>query len=247
MLIAICDDEPQELEAVKTALLLAAENLFVAVKITGYTAGETLLQSVENGLRPDFVILDIYMDAMDGITTARRLQERIPGLPLAFLTASRDHAIDAFELCALHYLLKPITEEKVQALLYRFLTQVPQDPPALVLSAGRKEYRFPICRIQYLESQDRGTVLHLEGQLRSQWMACPFQRATEQLAENPDFLKISRGCMVHLNAVQYIGRESCHMKNGESLTISRRKRQTVESRYHDFLFRKMSQMQECTI
>ena len=68
------------------------------------------------------MILDIYMKGLNGMETARRMRQAMPGLPLAFLTSSRDFAVDAFALEALHYLVKPLTVESAQELLRRLRT-----------------------------------------------------------------------------------------------------------------------------
>ena len=240
MLLAICDDEPAELETIKEIFSQAAAERHTDIQISAYPSGGALLNAVEAGARPALTLLDIYMTGGDGLETAHRLRELLPEAAIAFLTASREHAVDAFELEALHYLLKPVTPEKAQALLSRFLGRQPEY--GLTLTYGQE--RIHAGTIRYLTSLNRGTMFYLTGQSHGRWLSCTFREEVEQLAGNPDFLQISRGCIVNLNAVQYIGHENCHMKNGEPLPVSRRARQEVRNRYNDFLFRKMNQAKE---
>ncbi len=245
MLIAICDDEYLELETIEKMICQVAEELSAEIETAVYPSGEALLQAIEAGAQPALAVLDVYMKGWNGIEAARRLRERLPGLPVAFLTTSREHAVDAFELEAIHYLLKPVTLEAVQVLLARFLARGRRtSPPALVLTCGREKHSLLFSQIACIVSCDRGTSLYLEDQSRRQWLSCPFRRVTEQLDREPDFLRLSRSCMVNLNAVLYIGRENCHMKDGTLLPVSRRERQEVQKRYNDFLFRKMSRAKE---
>lgn len=248
MLCAICDDEPLELAEVKELFSQALKELYRDdIKIAVYFSGESLLKAVQNGAQPDLAILDIYMTGQDGIETARCLREFLPKVSVAFLTTSREHAVDAFELDALHYLVKPVTLDKIRTLLDRFLSrnlQTAQVSPVLTFTCGQEKRRFPINQIRYITSRDRGILLYLTEQKRSYWLSCPFRQAIERLAGNPDFLQISRSCIINLNAVLYIGRENCHMKDGACLSISRRERQTVQNCYNDFLFRKMNQIED---
>lgn len=244
MRIAICDDEQRELEEIGRVFSAAAQAMSVELTIRAYSSGQALVDAAQGGLRPGLALLDIYMGELGGLETARRLRRILPELPLAFLTTSRDFAVDAFELDALHYILKPVTVEKARTLLERLFAQTGRPHACLELTDRRKEYRFPLESLQYVMSRDKGVEIHLENSPQHSWVACPFREVLEQLGEGPDFLQISRGCVVHLGAVRYIGHGDCHMKNGECLPISRREQREVQNRYQDYLFRKMNQPKE---
>ena len=237
MQIAICDDDCRELEAFRAALASASAKLSVSARMCAYPSGEALVQAVEGGERPDLAILDVYMGGMSGIDAARRLREALPGLPLAFLTVSRDFAVDAFALEALHYILKPVTPEAAEGLLRRLLSRTAPEPRCLLLADRRNKRRFPLEQLRYLLSADKGVELYLQG--RREWFPCPFRQAAEQLEDEPDFLRVSRGCIISLNEVLYLGRSGFHLKGGEVLAVSRRERPAVQERYNDYLFRKL--------
>ena len=105
MLIAICDDEQRELEAIEAALTATALELSADIEIAAYSSGAALVEAVEGGVRPALAVLDIYMGEENGVKTAGVLRGLIPGLPCAFLTTSRDFAVEAFSLDALHYII----------------------------------------------------------------------------------------------------------------------------------------------
>lgn len=193
MLIALCDDEPQELSAIEAALAAAASELSAGVEVKAYPSGAALAEAADAGLCPDLAVLDIYMEGLDGMETARRLRRTHPSLPLAFLTTSRDFAVDAFELEALHYILKPVTVEKAKELLQRLFALTQRPRLCLELSGRRQDYRFPLEHIQYILSRDKGTEVHLLDPPRREWADCPFREALEQLSGNPDFLLIAGG------------------------------------------------------
>lgn len=242
MLIAICDDGQRELEAIEAALTAAALELSAGIEIAPYPSGAALVEAVKSGARPALAILDIYMGEENGVKTAGVLRGLIPGLPCAFLTTSRDFAVEAFSLDALHYIMKPVTVEKLKELLGRFFTHIERPPSYLTLTDGQEERRFPLEQIQYLVSLNKGIELHLSS--GREWMFCPIRQAAEQLADDPSFVQISRGCIVNLNAVLYLGSSNCHMKSGEDLPVSRRARRNVQSQWNDFIFRRMSQAEE---
>lgn len=242
MLIAICDDEQRELEAIEKAFRITATEISGDLEIAAFPSGTALIGAVKNGIRPVLAVLDVYMGEENGIETASALRCLLPNLPCAFLTTSRDFAVEAFALDALHYLIKPVTAEKVNELLGRLFTQIEKPPRSLTLTDGREERRFPMKELQYLVSLDKGIELHLRS--GREWILCPICQAVEQLADDPGFVQISRSCIVNLNAVLYLGSSNCHMKGGEELPISRRERRNVQSQWNDFIFRRMSQAEE---
>lgn len=243
MLIYICEDQREEASALQTCLEEVSAELFGGCSTKAFSTGEALIRAVESGACPALVVLDIYVAGMSGIETGRRLRALQPDLPLAFLTVSREFAVDAFELNALHYIVKPVTPDKVRALLQRLPPPPEQTARMLELPYYGKTARFPLNDISKIISKSRGVEVHVPGRSAA-WLPCQFQRAAELLAQEPDFLLLSRGCMVNLSHVQGIDYDVCYLKNGEQLPVSRRERSAVETRYNDFLFRKMDQRRE---
>ncbi len=241
MRIILCDDQRQELEDMARIFRETAQLLAVDLSVCACTSGEEAVQAAVQGPGPDLVILDIYMKGLNGMETARRLRQAMPGVPLAFLTSSRDFAVDAFALEALHYLVKPLTPDAAQELLRRLRAQSPQVSRCLRLTGRRESRRFPLGQIRYLTSLDRGVQLYLLSS--REWVAAPFHQAVDQLGKEWDFVLISRGCIVNLNSLLYLGSSGCHLKTGECLPVSCRERSKVQARYNEFMFRKMSQME----
>lgn len=247
MMVFICDDEQQELALIQTCLERAAAELSADIEVTVFHSGETLLKAVEEGARPALAILDIYMEGLNGMEVGQKLRALMPDLLLAFLTTSRDHAVDAFELEALHYMVKPVTADKSCALLERFLVRVEEPVRMLELTVWRGEQiRFPLSKIERIISKSRGVEVYVRGQ-SSLWLPCLFREVEAQLVDAPEFLRLSRGCMVNLYSVRSIDYDMCYLKSGESLLISRREHTKVQSRYSDFLFSQMNERKRMEI
>lgn len=125
MRIAICDDELQERE--HTHALLAKymeshpqyETTFVI-----FAAPLELLAYVEKHGGFDLYLLDIYMAGMLGTDAARELRQFDTNGEIVFLTTSRNHAMDAFEVDATQYLVKPYTENTIFAALDKVFNRI---------------------------------------------------------------------------------------------------------------------------
>ena len=123
--IVICDDVEIERLLLKEILCQYFEEINEEVSIIEYASGETLVADVEEGyLDMELLFLDIYMKKLNGMETARKLRQLQCKVPLIFLTASPDYAIESYEVQASGYLLKPFSEEKLMKLLNMILKTV---------------------------------------------------------------------------------------------------------------------------
>jgi DNA-binding LytR/AlgR family response regulator len=122
--VLVADDEPAAREELKYLLTQAGGVEVVAEAVDGRTALDEALRWA-----PDVVFLDIHMPGADGLDVARRLADALPEARVVFATAHEGHAVEAFELSAADYLLKPFTLERVRRSLQRLR------PPAAPASA----------------------------------------------------------------------------------------------------------------
>ena len=122
MKIAICDDEIEIGEQIKDLIRSQKTDC----RIEFYSSGEELLASE---VVFDIIFLDIQMEGMDGLSTARQLRRKTDAL-LIFITGIREAVFDAFDVSAFHYLLKPVDQEKFGEVFRRAVE---------VYRAGRQE------------------------------------------------------------------------------------------------------------
>lgn len=116
MKMVLVDDEHLPLMRLKTLL---EKSKVPEVDIVGeYTESLTVIAQIQ-ALQPDVVFLDIVMPDMDGLALGEKIQELLPNVEIVFTTGYDKYAIDAFNLHAIDYLLKPVQEVRLQKTLER--------------------------------------------------------------------------------------------------------------------------------
>jgi two-component system response regulator LytT len=175
--------------------------------------------------QPELLVLDVQMPGLDGLGVVRKLLEKKLPLPqLIFATAHNRYAVEAFEVNALDYLLKPFdkarlaqTLEKVQARrtqaedagtkLDRVLQllqqqQQPAGPPKLLLKAGSRHFLLDPADLVYARIENGVITVHgkqLEGQSN--------YRTLEELQANLDgkiYWRAHRSYLVNLHHIQEV-------------------------------------------
>jgi two-component system LytT family response regulator len=184
--------------------------------------------------KPDLLLLDIQMPGSSGIDVAASLPEPRPFI--VFCTAYDQHAVDAFELHAVDYLLKPISRARLAQALERVRSLSAAERDSALNKVTRAPARFLVknashyvvvgeARVLYFESEDGLTRLVTDKE--RYWMD-PTLNELEERLQASRFFRISRAAIINLNAVGEVypltgGSAEVLMKNGQRLEVSRRR------------------------
>jgi two-component system, LytTR family, response regulator len=245
----IVDDEPLAREGVRLLLERDPQVVVVGECADGASAVETITR-----LRPDLVFLDVQMPEMSGFEVLSALElERLPAV--VFVTAYDHYALEAFEVHALDYLLKPFEDERFFAALrrakehlrlarmnelsQRLIALLESQPPATggprgvrriaVKSAGRTVF-LAVDDIDWIEAADYYVQLHLGPQsyLHRQSMT-----SLEQELDPNQFLRIHRSAIVNRARIRELrqhGREVLVvLEGGTELKVARGHREKLQS------------------
>jgi len=232
MKVLLVDDE--ELALARLRKLLAAYDDVIVVGEAG--DGEQAIQAVAE-LRPDAVFLDIKMPGADGLEVVRSLGSRRP--KIVFCTAFDEYAVEAFELHAVDYLLKPVTRARL-AVCIEHLRRIPaaEWDVAVERIAGSAagatrflarygtKYRVVGQReVEYFSFEEGLTALHTA---TGRFAMDPTLNVLESRLDPDQFFRISRGVIVRLDAVLEVaplvgGYGEVRLRNGMCFPVSRRR------------------------
>ena len=152
---------------------------------------------------PELVLLDVEMPGLDGVSLARKLRVLEPPPAIVFVTAFEHYAVDAFDIDAVDYLVKPVRAERLEKTLQRvnrLKLRGPRRPVALTARLGEKLMSIPVDQIRLLMAEDKYTCVHYLGgeALIEDSLLSLEQRFAER------FVRIHRSALVsrvHLRAV----------------------------------------------
>ena len=228
--IVICDDVEIERTLMKEILTEYFDEIHKEVSIIEYDSGEGLIADVEEGyLEMELLFLDIYMKKLNGMETARKLREIQCNVPIVFLTASPDYAIESYEVQASGYLLKPFSEEKLKTLINRILKT---DMKRRVAIKSKRQYRYPYTdEIMYIESDRHNVTLHLAD--GSEIVTVDKLGELEKRINENRFLHCHQSYLVNMDYVTDV-REDFVLSNGEIIPVRVRGRKEMADAYYSY-------------
>jgi DNA-binding LytR/AlgR family response regulator len=226
MRVLIVDDEPAARARLRRLLAAEAD---VAELLEAADAPAALALVGALAAPPDLALLDIEMPGGNGVQLAAALRER--GVRcVIFSTAHAEHALQAFELAALDYLLKPYTAERLAAALAR-VRELLARPVAPVGEWWVDGERIRLADVQWIAAADNYIELHLPP--RTLLERATLAEALSRPGWAARFLRVHRSHAVntaHVSRVQRLasGEALLTLASGEVLRVSRRYRAALD-------------------
>lgn len=217
MRVAICDDEARGRERIRTLL----EKEFQGVDTREFVSGTKLLTAVQEGYRPDILLLDIAMEGMNGMETAREIKKRLDVI-LIFVTGVKEQVFQAFDVGAFHYLVKPVDEARLREVLNRAVQEVQKRqgaPKFLLVKSGGGHRRIPVEDILYVENNGRKVILYTKKEKVEYYER--MNHLEEVLGEG--FYRCHRGYLVAFQAVSGYDNSSITLSTGDKIYLAKQR------------------------
>ncbi len=234
--IAICDDELQELELIHSLLTTYMQrHPQDEITIHSFSAPLEMLSYVAEHGGFDILLLDIYMAGMLGTDAARELRQRGDNGEIIFLTTSRDHAIEAFEVEAVQYLIKPYAEVMIFAALDRVMQRMNRDRRvSLTLKTSEGITRLAIRDVVFTETgRNNYQIVHtIQGKKIQVRMTAT--EIFELFSQNKFFVRCGASINLNLKYIRQISRDNIAFDTGEHLAYPYRAYQKLKEEFMRF-------------
>lgn len=229
MQIALCDNDKKILSTLDTCIHAYFSATAFHLKTDRFLCAETFLSSA---LDYEIVFMGVHLNGMSGVEAARILKPAWTG-HIVFIDSGRESAIDAFDLDAAHYLLKPLTAKDIFEALDRCLAR-PGKPSRAILKvkSGSIMIPVPIDDITYIEVFNKVCVIHTTS--RSIQTYTSLDALSRQLSQRL-FIRAQRSYLVHMEFIDAFLYDSVLLKNGLTIGLARKKRAELKKQYQDYL------------
>ena len=233
MRIAVCDDVLREQEQFDEAMrgwdpTRATEKFF---------SGAALLEAAKRTPVFDIAFIDIYMPGENGVDIARELRKTSPETEIVFVTTSENHAVTAFSLGALHYLVKPVTAAGMVEAFRRLAEARARQRETLSFSVGGDVCTVLLSQICSLECGNHSVEVSLDDGRRLKTRT-PLYELEQKAGKR--FLKVNRGVVVNMDHIERMGTDCCVLRGGSRFFLAVRERSAICAAYNDYLLDRLT-------
>lgn len=230
MRIAICDNIPSDIESLSAMLLEYCNHIHITPYINSYSSCSDYLASTE---RYDIVFTDTYMDQMSGLDTIRAMRKHQSAL-LVFVSAGTKHAIEAFALNVMHYLVKPVEMTELAEAMRRCLVRIGLvHDQVLEIKSGANVIPVSIPSISYIEVRDKISTVHTRNEDIKTYTT--LAELLEQLDEKY-FIKPQRSYIVNMRFIKSFLYDRVILNNDMEIMLSRNNRMALRDQYQQYQF-----------
>lgn len=237
MTIALIEDSVNEMEHLNHLVQEYFSKRQIFRVVDTYSDGKSFLENWTANAY-DLVFLDIMMPGMTGIEVARKIRETDSSCLIIFISASTEFALQGFEVRAFDYLVKPLTEEKLEHTMSLCHDQLVKHIRYIEIKVSRNIVKLPLQDIIFTDYYNHYIQIHTpSGVIRSYQQ---FDTFAPLLLCYPQFLCCYRNCIVNMDLIDAIDKEDFIMNTGERVPIMKGNRRKIHQEYADYQFLKIN-------
>jgi DNA-binding LytR/AlgR family response regulator len=234
--IVLCDDKQEVINKYAQLIYQCCDKYHINIELSCFFSGESLIfHLLDNPNMADIIYLDILMDKLDGMVTAKKLRDLECKAQIIFLTSCEDFVYEAFDVNAVHYLLKDeTTKEKFEHVFLR----------AVELAAHKEEEVFccefdgktsviPLAQIAYFEIYKRVVSVYYGKNMITKFYAS-MDLLKKQL-NRKGFVRVHRSFLVHLSYIVKFQNQSILLKTDAVIPIGTTFSQPLKQMFSEYI------------
>ena len=214
--IAICDDSDADRQYISDIVSRWAEDRAHTVQISFFSSAENFLFHYADKTDYDILLLDIEMGAMDGVAMAKKLRLDNDTVQIVFITGYSDYISEGYEVAALHYLMKPVKEDKLFSVLDRAVDKLSKNEKVLNFEIGGEMVRIPVYQIRYADVSGNYVTIHACDDLTVKMTLGELEKELDDR-----FFRVGRSAIVNLTQISRVTKTEIKLNDGVTLPLPR--------------------------
>lgn len=218
--IAICDDSANMVHSLDENIRVYASKSGMEIRTFLYRNGAELLADYSGKF--DLIFLDIKMPGMNGIEVAGNIRKKDKSVIIIFLTSLVQYALDGYKVNAANYLVKPVSQSRLNAELDRWIREIGQkEEPYICLHNDDGNFKVLIKDISFMETFNRNLLVHTD----QQNILCYRKMKDMEKEVMPyGFARNHSSYLVNLFYVSSIEKNDLTLTTGDRLPLSKTKK-----------------------
>ncbi len=229
--IAICDDEQIICSTMYNKLQDLSKSKSVIFEIDCFNSGEEHCNEMKR-TDYDLLFLDIELPKMNGVAVGQYIRETLKNenIQIAYISSKQEYAMELFEMRPINFLVKPLSNKKIESLIDKFLHLNKIDTNVFNFKAGRNYYKVSLSDILYFYSNGRKiNIVAINKEYE-------FYGSLDKIyseVKNKKFLFVHKSFLVNFKYICKYQYEQLTMSNNKIIPISQSRRKAVRSMFVD--------------
>ena len=216
--IAVCDDEHQQTEYIKSLVSKWADENNIKVNIAMFDGAENFKAAWNDGKAFDILLLDIQMGGQSGVELAREIRQSDTKLVIIFITGFVDYMSEGYDVSALHYLMKPVKEDKFFEVLDKALAGLRKSSRTVIFPKTGGDVKIKADDIMYAEVLSHTVILHLANN-KTEEFSMRISDMEKLLGDG--FFRCHRSFIVSMKYIRRVTKTAMILEDSREIPLSR--------------------------
>lgn len=214
--IIICDDSAEDAAFLTELTSFWGKQNGHTLHVETYPSAEAFLFRYEEDKTCDILLLDVEMPGKSGVELAKEIRKTNEILQIVFVTGYSDYIAEGYEVSALHYLMKPVHEEKFFSVLDRAVSKLKSREKSILLECAGETVRVPMYEIRYMDVRQNYVTVHA----REDYTIKKTLGAMEKELDNR-FFRAGRSLILNLGYIRRVSKTDVYLEDGTVLQLPR--------------------------
>lgn len=228
MQIAVCDDCEKDRSKIKEFIEEYALKSGCAMEIDEYSSGMDLCSSLERLGQYKIIFLDINMEEINGLETAKKVKELYPDTYIILVTAFMSYALEGYKVRASRFLVKDDLEQTVGECLEDILREEEKKSRKVSFSFVEGVMELPVQKVIYIETEGHKNVFYTMEQTYSLYKKLD---EIEKSLAGCGFVRVHQSFLVNMQYIEKMSSYTLRLMTGKEISVPKSRYPIVKREY----------------